>query len=109
MLSQHKLLALKRFGKFEITFIGEAGIYLRRLNVPAALRWFTNKGLRTNAQFINLFYAASAQLDKTHFTCKNKNPLNKLLTNMTNPFMPMFFLWTREKPSVLNWVLSWVV
>jgi uncharacterized protein (DUF362 family) len=109
MLSHYMQLAVKRFGKPEITVVGDAGNYLPWLNVPVALQWFTNKGLDANVHFGNLFYAASAQMDETHFTYKNKSPFIKLLRTMTNPFRRMIFLRTGENPSVLNRVLSWVV
>jgi uncharacterized protein (DUF362 family) len=108
MISQYMQLAVKRFGKPEITVVGDAGLYLPWLNVPVAVQWFTNKGLDANYHFGNLFYTGAAQMDETHFTHISRNPFIKLLRALTNPIRQTFFLRTGENPTLLNRFMSWV-
>jgi len=106
MISQYMRLAVKAFGKPEIRLVGDAGTYRPWLNVPVALTLFTHKGLDANHFFGNLFYTACAQMDKTHFTHKNKALHIRLLRRLTVPMRRTFFVRTGEKPTWANRLAS---
>jgi uncharacterized protein (DUF362 family) len=109
MISKYMRLAVERFGKPEIRFVGDASLYRPWLNVPVALTLFTNRGLDVNYHFGNLFYTACAQMDDSHFTLKSKAWHIRLLRELTVPLRRTFFVRTGENPSLSNRIASWVL
>ena len=76
--------------------------------MPVALTLFTHKGLDANYHFGNLFYAAAAQMDETHFRHKGRAWHIWLLRRVTVPLRRTLFLRTGENPSLGNRMLSWL-
>jgi uncharacterized protein (DUF362 family) len=109
MISKYMALAVESFGKPEIHLIGDSSLYRPWLNVPVALTLFTHKGLDAEYHFGNLFYTASAQMDKEHFQHKSKALHIRLLRKLTLPLRRMFFVRTGENPSLGNRIASWVL
>jgi len=109
MISQYVRLAVEAFGKPEIRFIGDANPYRPWLNPPAALTLFAHGAIDATYHFGNLFYAASAQMDETHFQSKSSSWFVKLLRKATLPVRRTFFLRTGENPSWSNRLMSWLL
>ena len=109
MISQYMRLAVKAFGKPEIRLVGDSNPYRPWLNVPVALTLFTHRGLDAEHHFGNLFYAACAQMDETHFRHKDNGWHIRLLRRLTVPVRRTFFVRTGENPSLTNRVASWLL
>lgn len=107
-ISPYMKLAVERFGKPRIRFLGDASLYRPWLNVPVTLTLMTHKGLDARHFFGNLFYSACAQMDETHFQVKNKAWYMRLLRAMTVEARRTFFLRTGENPSLGNRLASWI-
>jgi len=109
MISKYMRLAVETFGKPEINLIGDRRQYRPWLNVPEALTLFTHKGLDAEYHFGNLFYTATAEMDKEQFQHKDKALHIRLLRKLTLPLRRMFFVRTGENPSLGNRIASWVL
>jgi cholesterol oxidase len=108
MIGKHLRLAVNAIGKPEIKVIGDANPYRPWLNVPVALTLFTNKGVDADYHFGNLMYSAVAQMDETHFHCKNRALYMRILRRLTVPLRRTFFVRTGENPSLSNRFFSWL-
>ena len=91
-ISQYMELAVKAFGKPEITLIGDPNPYHPWLNVPAVLSLFTHYGLDANDYFGNLIYMAGAYMDETQFPHKSKSVFMKAARKAINPLQKAIFL-----------------
>jgi uncharacterized protein (DUF362 family) len=91
-ISQYMELAVKAFGKPEITLIGDPNPYHPWLNVPAVLSLFTHYGLDANDYFGNLLYMAGAYMDESHFTHKSKSVFMKAARKAVKPLQKAIFL-----------------
>jgi uncharacterized protein (DUF362 family) len=106
MISPYMTLAVEVFGKPRIDLVGNPSPYRPWLNVPVELALFTNEGLDAEWHFGNLFYAAAAQMDETHFTYKDRSLKMRILRKLTLPLRRAFFLRTGEDPSLANRLFS---
>ena len=106
MISQYMRLAVRAFDKPQIKLIGDESIYRPWLNVPVALTLFTHKGLDANYHFGNLFYNACAQMDENHFQLKSNAIHIRLLRRLSLPVRRAFFMFTNEKPTWYNRMVS---
>ncbi len=109
MISKYMRLAVEKFGKPEIEFIGDESLYRPWLNVPVALSLFTHKGLDADYHFGNLIYSCCAHMDEKHFRHKDNRPHIRLLRRLTKPIRYTFFVRTGRDPSLLNRVASRVL
>lgn len=109
MISKYMRLAVEKFGKPEIEFIGDESLYRPWLNVPVALSLFTHKGLDVDYHFGNLIYSCCAHMDEKHFRHKDNRPHIRLLRRLTKPIRYTFFVRTGRDPSLLNRVASRVL
>jgi len=91
-ISPYMELAVKAFGKPEITLIGDPNPYRPWLNVPAALTLFTHYGLDANDYFGNLLYMAGAYMDETQFPHKSKSAFMKAARKVIKPLQKAIFL-----------------
>jgi uncharacterized protein (DUF362 family) len=91
-ISEYMELAVKAFGKPEITLIGDRNPYRPWLNVPAVLSLFTHYGLDANDYFGNLLYMAGAYMDESHFTHKSKSAFMKAARKVIKPLQKAIFL-----------------
>jgi len=91
-ISQYMELAVKAFGKPEITLIGDRNPYRPWLNVPVVLSLFTHYGLDANDYFGNLLYMAGAYMDESHFTHKSKSFFMEKARKAINPLQKAIFL-----------------
>lgn len=105
-ISQYMELAVKAFGKPEITLIGDRNPYRPWLNVPAVLSLFTHYGLDANDYFGNLLYMAGAYMDESHFTHKSKNIFMKGARAALKPLQEALFLQAGGERSFANKLLS---
>lgn len=108
MLSPYMQLAVERFGKPEIRFIGDANPYCPWLNVPPILTVAAHQGMDAEYRFGNLLYSVAAQMDETHFHHKSQAWHVKLLRRLTVPLRRTVFLRTGEHPSLANRFFSWL-
>ena len=108
MISKYMRLAVDEFGKPEIRLVGDASPYRPWLNVPVVLTLFTGRGLDASYHLGNLFYAAAAQMDETHFHYKNKAWYMALVRRLTLPLRRAFFVRTGENPSLGNRLAGWL-
>ncbi|HZT34114.1 MAG TPA: DUF362 domain-containing protein [Bryobacteraceae bacterium] len=108
MISKFMELAVGLFGKPAIDLIGDANPYRPWLNVPAVVSLAAHKGMDAEYDFGNLIYAVSAQMDDSHFRCKNNTWYIRLLRTLTVPMRRAFFLRTGEAASAANRFLSWL-
>ena len=108
LLSPHMQLAVARFGKPEIHFIGDGNPYRPWLNVPAALTVAANQGMDAEYRFGNLLYSVAAQMDETHFHRKHDAWNVKLLRFFTVPLRRAIFLRTAEPRNAANRFLAWL-
>jgi uncharacterized protein (DUF362 family) len=107
MISKYMRLAVDKFGKPEIEFIGDESLYRPWLNVPVALSLFTHKGLDADYHFGNLIYSCCAHMDEEHFRHKDNRRRMALLRRLTKPIRYTFFVRTAKDPTLLNRVASW--
>jgi uncharacterized protein (DUF362 family) len=105
-LSQHMELAVKTFGKPEITLIGDPNPYRPWLNVPVVLSLFTHYGLDANDYFGNLLYMAGAYMDESHFTHKSKSIFMKTARKALNPLQKAIFLQAGGEQTLANKLVS---
>ncbi|MGC4121619.1 MAG: DUF362 domain-containing protein [Myxococcales bacterium] len=108
MLSRYMQLAVERFGKPEIDFVGDASCYRPWLNVPPALVWFTNEVLDKDFAMGNLFYAVMANMDAEHFAFKDPTFFFEAARTLTKPLRDAFFVQTGERPSLANRAAAWL-
>ena len=108
MVSPYMRLAVERFGKPEIDFVGDESIYRPWLNVPPVLTEFTNQVLDADYEAGDMFYALTANLDKDHFTFKRHSPFYDIGRRLTKPFRDAIFVQTGEPPSLANRAVSWL-
>lgn len=108
-ISPYMRLAVERFGKPEIRFIGDGNPYRPWVNVPPVLTVLTHKGMDADYHFGNLLYSVSAQMDETHFTHKSQSAPIRWLREMTVPLRRTFFVRTGENPSAANRAVSWLL
>jgi hypothetical protein len=102
-------LAIKAFGKPQIELVGDSSVYQPWLNVPVALTLFTHKGLDANYHFGNLFYNSCANMDENHFKLKRNAIHIRLLRWLSLPVRRTFFMFTNEKPTWYNRMVSRVL
>lgn len=91
-ISRYMELAVKAFGKPDITLIGDPNPYRPWLNVPAVLTLFTHYGLDANDYFGNLLYMAGAYMDETQFPHKSKSAFMKAARRAIKPLQKAIFL-----------------
>ena len=108
LLSPYMELAVERFGKPEIRFVGDANPYRPWLNVPPVVTLAAHQGMDADYRFGNLLYSVAAQMDETHFHRKRDAWYVKLLRWFTVPLRRAIFLRTGEAPSLANRFLAWL-
>ena len=109
LISQYMHLAIKAFGKPQIELVGDSSMYQPWLNVPVALTLFTHKGLDANYHFGNLFYNSCAHMDENRFKLKRNAIHIRLLRWLSLPVRRAFFMFTNEKPTWYNRMVSRVL
>ena len=105
-ISEYMKLAVKAFGKPEITLYGDRSRYRPWLNVPILLALFTNYGLDASHYFGNLLYMSAAYADTDYFTFKKKGEFIKLARDAFKPLQRAVFLQTGGKVTVANKMLN---
>ena len=108
LLSPYMQLAVARFGKPDIEFVGDANPYRPWLNVPPVVTLAAHHGMDAEYCFGNLLYSVAAQMDETHFHHKSRAWYVKLLRYLTVPLRRAFFLRAGEERSAANRFLSWL-
>lgn len=105
-ISRYVELAVKAFGKPEITLVGDPNPYRPWLNVPVVLSLFTHYGLDANDYFGNLLYMAGAYMDESHFTHKSKSPFIQAARRALNPLQKAIFLQAGGEKTLANKLVS---
>jgi hypothetical protein len=112
MVSEYMRLGVQAFGKPEIEFYGDPGLYWPWLNVPWFLTVFAHQGLDANDYFGNLIYMSAAYMDESQFEHTSKSDFVKLARAAMGPIQKAVFLQAGGERTLANrWLgrfLTWL-